>query len=234
MSDVSSIAFDLKSDLDLDPIGIETGVPNWGLRKFCPCPAETDVNGPSLPMDTLLYVGAGADAFPLTCPELRRRFPLIVYTDMRSDSGILEELCTRGGSFAGLASDKFTHQPGGAYSAQLPDGCTFVYYLNCSLVSRVPPTVLTDVTTLYLHGNRHRMEPLPGIGFLESLPNVRFCYSTNACVGPLYWGIYSRSGLPIFEWNATTHTDEWVWADAVGFRRYFTSSDVQDTFDGRR
>ena len=119
-------------------------------------------------MATMLYIGAGTDAFPLTCPELRKKFSRIIYTDRlpqkghacpnttspmtRSVTKILAKLCDQGGYYANLKPESFAAQSDGSYVAKLPDQCMFIYYLNCDLVSNVPRDLLNDVTAIYIHG----------------------------------------------------------------------------------
>ena len=75
----------------------------------------------------LLYVGAGTDAFPLTCAELRRAFRDIVYADALPDAaatdwpcteeGVVAELCARGGLRAGLRPERFLRAGESAWAA---------------------------------------------------------------------------------------------------------------------
>ena len=190
-------------------------------------------------MATLLYVGAGTDTFPLTCPDLRQRFSRILYTDKlpkpgrtspttaRSVEETLATLCRRGGRYAKLAPDSFTVQPDGGYAAQLSDECTFVYYFNCDLVSRVSHDLLKDVTTIYIHG----FSPSPTL--LNSLPNVRLAYATKCCMGPLYWAVIGRSGATIRKeingWNPEANIDRFEWDDeAECFVRWLGFDDEEE------
>ncbi len=164
----------------------------------------------------LLYVGAGTDAFPLTCRELREQFSSIIYTDAlpgnnyspyfpRTEEGMLKQLCSHGGHHSGLSFTDFQLQPDGSYSAPLPNGCKFSYYFNSDIVSRVPDAVLQTVTALYIHGYCAPTD------LVARLPNVKLAYSTSLCVGELYWAVYrtERSGLSIQQWNVATMMDEW-------------------------
>lgn len=189
-------------------------------------------------MGTMLYVGARTDAFPLTCPELRKRFSRIVYTDRPPKSGhtspttrnakeILAKLCDQGGRYANLAPDSFVVQPDGGYAATLLDECMFVYYINCDLVSRLPNDLLNDVTTIYMDW----FTPCPTL--LNSLPSLKFVYATKCCVGPLYWAVIGRSGAMIRKeingWNPETIIDRFEWDDeAKCFIRWLGFDDEEE------
>jgi hypothetical protein len=197
----------------------------------------------STAMEALLYIGAGGDAYPITCPELRRRFSLIIYTDPApTASGTLLQLCNEGGQYAGLSKPgAFTLESDGAYSALLKDGCELRYYMNCDLVARVPPSVLARVTTIYLARNAPA-------AILESLPNVRMCYAMRIVDGTLYWEFFSRfagGNMPgtmarLSEWISTSSMDVWEWIGPVdGFRRTFEHGADKDwngfwTLEGAR
>ena len=168
--------------------------------------------------DVMLYVGSGTDAYPLTCPTLRKTFSKFVYADELPDfgvnkhnfprtvKGLLLQLCLQGGTYAGLRFCDFTQQDDGGWTTALKDECKFVYYLNSDNVSAVPTSTLDKVSTIYIHGY------LPPQSILESLPNVRKVFSTGGLVGELYWAVFKKSGVPIEVWNNTTWTYETTWS----------------------
>ena len=184
---------------------------------------------PPPPPRVLLYVGALTDAFPLTLEKVRKDHGVIVFSDqMPADTVkfyegrggarlntcaiILEELLSEGGSY-GFLDGKETvfelNEVDGSYEAMLKDGCKFKYFFNTVNVSN-PHLPTAVVTTLWLKGY------MPPASVLDHLPSLSMVYSTDLCVGPLYWAARERikhrnEGWTNVDWNVNTHTNDTFW-----------------------
>lgn len=137
----------------------------------------------------LLYVGALYDAYPICLPSVRRAHSVIVYTDalpanqyytsasMQSEESILCVLREEGGHYA-MATSEFTrNESDGSFECMLQDGCTFKYFFNASNIdeSRIPPSLLQRVTTLWLHGHTFpasELSKLPSLRMVHAPPSI--------------------------------------------------------------
>ena len=119
----------------------------------------------------LLYVGALTDAFPLTIPSIRQRYPTIIYTEgmpgsqyyqhksLDSEQKILAILKEEGGSHA-MVSEFTYNDADGSYDCQLKDNCSLKYFFNIDNidVSVIPKELFGRIKALWMHGYKVPLE----------------------------------------------------------------------------